>query len=493
MKKSILIPIILLAIISILISGTAYSVEPQRDVIIGFHKIPGPSEQALIHSNGGAVKHNFHIIPAISASLPEQAIENMKKNPRIAYIEDDIVMTAQGDEYASSWGVSHIGSQIVHDDGINGTGIKIAIIDTGIDYTHDDLDDNYMGGYDFVFTDNDPFDDSYNGHGTHVAGIVAAEKNGIGVVGVAPNVSLYAVKVLAGSGNGDVSWIISGIEWAEDNNMDIAVMSLGGNIYSQALEEACDSASLSGVLLVASAGNTYGGDVTYPARFDSVIAVTATDQNDQIASLSAIGPEVELAAPGVDIYSTIGSRNIITDEKYLTLSGTSMAAPHVAGTAALIMAAGPLDINNDGFVDNTDVRLQLKMTAYGLGEPGRDTIYGFGLVNANAALIGSSTPEIIRFTVTRTAGSLADDAREWELQFPGSYRIIIQNNDLSKIKVEVYENGDIRPDLSSNYNFNKSNQRVTLDLDVADIMNIQFIPSGKPMTSAEIIFQYLGE
>ena len=377
MKKSFLALIIaFLAIIIILLSGTAYSEEPQRDVIIGFHQIPILSEKALIHSEGGVVKHEYRLIPAVSASLSEQAIDIMRKNPGVAYIEDDVILTIATDEYVNSTGVSHIGCEMVHNNGIDGTGVKVAVIDTGIDYTHEDLNDNYKGGYDFVFSDSDPFDDSYNSHGTHVAGIIAAERNGIGVVGIAPNASLYAVKVLDGSGHGLTSWVIAGIEWAVENDMDVVIMSSGTKEDSQPLRDACRNASDAGVLLVAAAGNTHGGDVTYPARYDSVIAVTATYLNDSQASFSPIGPEVELAAPGVNILSTT------SDDGYGNLSGTSQAAPHVAGTAALIISSNLPDVNDDGVVNNEDVRLQLQSTAQDLGDPGKDDTYGYGLVDA---------------------------------------------------------------------------------------------------------------
>ena len=157
----------------------------------------------------------------------------------------------------------------------------MAILDTGIDYTHEDLDGNYRGGYDFVFGDDDPFDDSRNSHGTHVAGIIAAEKNGIGVVGVAPEAEIYAVKVLDGAGFGTEDWIIAGIEWAVSNGVDVINMSLTGP-DRQGLREACEQARNAGILLVAAGGNSLagGGPVKYPAAYNSVIAVTGTDALD---------------------------------------------------------------------------------------------------------------------------------------------------------------------------------------------------------------------
>jgi subtilisin/minor extracellular protease Epr len=188
----------------------------------------------------------------------------------------------------------------------------VAILDTGIDYEHSDLNDNYIGGYDFANNDLEPMDD--NGHGTHCAGIVAAEDNEGGVVGVAPEADLYAVKVLDSVGNGYM--------------MDVISMSFGSNLGSTSLETACDNAYSSGVLVVAAAGNDgnpsgEGDNVDYPARCDSVIAVAATDSNDNRAIWSSTGPDVELAAPGVSIYSTYLGGG------YATMSGTSMACPHV--------------------------------------------------------------------------------------------------------------------------------------------------------------------
>lgn len=376
MKKSFLVLITFLTVIIILLNGTAYSEEPRRDVIIGFHQMPIPSEKASIHSEGGFVKHEYRLIPAVSASLSEQAINDMRKNPRVAYIEDDVILTIATDEYMNSTGVSRIGCEMAHNNGIDGTGVKVAVIDTGMDYTHEDMDANYKGGYDFVSDDPDPFED-YNSHGTHVAGIIAAERNGVGVVGVAPNVSLYAVRVLDSAGFGTASWVIAGIEWAVDNDMDVVVMSLGTSEDSQSLCDACRNASGAGVLLVAAAGNTHGGDLTYPARYESVIAVTATDPDDNRASLSPIGQEVELAAPGVNIRSTF-----VGGSSYGNLSGTSQAAPHVAGTAALIISSNLSDVNDDGVVNNEDVRLQLQSMAQDLGDPGKDDMYGYGLVDA---------------------------------------------------------------------------------------------------------------
>ncbi len=372
-------------VITLILSGIALAAD--RDVIIGYHKPVGVSENENVQSHGGKVKKDFHLVNAISARLPENKIEEMKKDPGIEYIVNDTIFQS-ADEYTSSWGVQYIGSQPVHNQNINGTGVKIAVLDTGIDYNHPDLAGNYKGGYNFISNTPDPWDDNCLSlyrtcHGTHVSGIIAAEHNGIGVVGVAPNASLYAVKVLDGGGFGSASLILSGIEWAKNNNMNIISMSLQSIENNTAVFDAVNAAYNSGILLVAAGGNTNGGPVMYPAAYDSVIAVTAVDQNGQRASFSPIDQKIEVAAPGLGISSTV-------QNGYGLLSGTSMAAPHVTGVAALIFSSNFPDVNGDGIRDNKDVRQIIDNTAFDAGIPGKDNIYGYGIVDASNALLGIS-------------------------------------------------------------------------------------------------------
>jgi len=287
---------------------------------------------------------------------------------------------ASNTELNNSWGVTRIFADQAHARGINGAGITVAILDTGIDYTHPELAASYIGGYDFVFNDNDPFDDNFLSHGTHMAGIIAAKENGVGMVGVAPGAKILAVKVLDGAGFGMAEWTISGIQWAVAHGANIINMSLTGQ-DSPELKDACDAARRAGVLLVAAAGNGYpGGDpveVDYPAAYDSVIAVTATDSANRHADFAAYGPKLELAAPGADIYSTVRGG-------YDTISGTSEAAAFVTGAAALYLQSNTQDLNNDSLVDSEDVRLLMQRTAGDLGTPGRDASFGYGLLNAGA-------------------------------------------------------------------------------------------------------------
>jgi len=261
-----------------------------------------------------------------------------------------------------------------------GTGIKVAIIDSGIDYNHSDLDDNYSGGWDFVNGDNNPDDPTHDGpmdddgHGTHVAGTVAAEDNESGVVGVAPEAKLYALKALEG-GSGYWSDIMAALQWCVDNGIQVTNNSYGSSgDPGYTVKDAFDNSATAGVLHVAAAGNSgnppgRGDNVGYPARYLSVIAVAATDQSDKRARFSSTGPDVELAAPGVAINSTLLGGG------YGEKNGTSMASPHVAGVAALVWAVNP------GWSNET-VRTQLRDTAEDLGD---SSLYGNGLVNAAEA------------------------------------------------------------------------------------------------------------
>ncbi|MBM3334994.1 S8 family peptidase, partial [Candidatus Sumerlaeota bacterium] len=174
-----------------------------------------------------------------------------------------------------------------------------------------------------------------NGHGTHVAGTVAAVNNTIGVVGVAPAANLYAVKVLSRTGTGYLSDLIEGLDWCISNKMQVVNMSLGSSSDNQSFHDAVIRVYQAGITQVAAAGNANGGAVTYPAKYGEVIAVTASDINDQFASFSSQGPEVDLIAPGVSINSTY------TGSSYKVLNGTSMASPHVTGIVALRLQVKP--------------------------------------------------------------------------------------------------------------------------------------------------------
>lgn len=250
-----------------------------------------------------------------------------------------------------------------------GESTRIGIIDTGIDYTHPELISRYVGGYDSVDEDLDPRD--VHGHGTHVAGIVASSLNNSGTAGVAPGANLYAYKAISDSGVGYVSDMIESIDRAMNDGVQVINLSIGTDQSVIALENKVKEAANRGITIVAAAGNTNGGAVMYPAAYDAVLSVTATDENDQLASFSSLGGDI--AAPGVNILSTLpGGR-------YGTMSGTSMAAPHVAATAALLIAKG-----------ETNPKQLLLATTYDLGTVGPDGIYGYGRLQTGESVAPAS-------------------------------------------------------------------------------------------------------
>jgi len=259
-------------------------------------------------------------------------------------------------------------------------GILVAVIDSGVDYNHEDLAGVVQKGYDFADEDEDPMDE--HGHGTYVAGIIAAiMNNGKGIAGVA-QVSILAVRVVDKRGNGGLWDIAQGIVFAVKKRARIINMSLGVYRRSELLYEACWYAAERNVLLVASAGNEGGGPVCYPAAFDTVIAVSAVDCEKEFAKFSSKGPEVELTAPGVKKFTQDeleGILSTVPGDKYAYAAGTSVAAPYVAGVAALVLSVNPR-------LSNYQVRAILGATASDLGSFGRDFWYGYGLVDAFKAV-----------------------------------------------------------------------------------------------------------
>ena len=357
----------------------------------------------LIEKLGGVKIKDLSLIEGKAVLLTPEAENTLSKLPGVLRIDDDVeVFALENFEKPSllkhsgriqrvkpriqrvkpqpaqtiTWNVDRVDAEISWSIS-TGDPVKVGVIDTGIDLKHPDLKENIKGGYNAINPSKSPNDD--NGHGTHVAGIIAALNNNIGVVGVGPKIDLYAIKVLNASGSGYLSDVIEGLQWAVSNGMQVVNMSLGTSQDVQSFHDAILSAYEAGVTIVAAAGNT-GGSVIYPAAYPEVIAVSATDENDQIASFSSRGPEIDLAAPGVSIYSTYKGST------YKTLSGTSMAAPHVAGAAALLIDTKKCDLNFDGTCPPSEVKQKLEQTAIDLGNDGIDNLYGAGLVNVYKAL-----------------------------------------------------------------------------------------------------------
>lgn len=368
-------------------------------VFIGFKYKPGVSASNLISSYGGAGITTYTYVPALSSYLTGSSILELAKYYDITYIEEVGTVSIMGftsRNYIGNlaqqtpWGITKIKAPEVWATGNRGTGIKVGVIDTGIDYNHEDLSTNYKGGYNFVVNTSDPMDDQ--GHGSHVCGTIAAVDNGVGVVGVAPEAYIYALKALDNLGNGSYSSIVSAIEWCITNSMDVISMSFGGGAFSQTLKDVCDNAYNVGIVLVAAAGNSGGikcsdNKVGYPAKFSSVMAVGSTDSNDVISSSSSIGPEVSVTAPGVNILSTVpkGTCTHCDPSGYKSLSGTSMACPHISGVAALVKKANPT-------YTSSQIRACIEGATIDLGASGKDQCYGYGRIDALKAISCLSTP-----------------------------------------------------------------------------------------------------
>lgn len=497
-------------VLSLIVTGLAMPVTAtaaDKQVIIGFRQAPGTAEAAAVTTRKGKIGRKFKHLRAMTATLSDAEITKLKNDPLVTYVQEDVRMQMidpLSAEYEESWGVTRIGSAVAHDASLLGTGVKIAILDTGIDYNHlqlskafqtDNKGISFVQDVNGVVSNPDPMDDSSNGHGTHVAGIIAAAMDGTGTVGVAPQAQLLAVKVLDGSGFGTIGWVLSGIDWAIGQQVDIINMSLGLSAESpglEALEAACQTAWDAGILLVAAAGNTGGGAVAFPAAYDTVIAAGATDSCDAKSSFSAIGPEVELAAPGTAILSTLPS------DRYGLISGTSQAAPHVAGAAALIISNNIADLNNNGFI-NDEVRQKLRETAKDLGTAGQDSSFGYGLVDAAAAVglentalastCSDSVNPVADILLSRQSRHSDDDAQQATLS-GGKYTITILNNGLKRVTVEVYKESVLVPELSGTLTFTRKTARgVTLNFDAtAGPYQVVFTPTGKFGSSATLLF-----
>jgi len=367
-----------------------------RKIVVFQTGLNDAAKDKIIAHTGGAKLKNLDLIGAKAVWVPDRsAAAKLAASPGVVRVDDDVVVEAliRGGISAKPapsqpaevlpWGIDRIDAELVWPSGNTANLIRVGIIDTGISNTHPDLLANIKGGVNTINPRKNWNDD--NGHGSHVAGIVAAIDNDIGVIGVGPAIDLYAIKVLDRNGSGYLSDVIEGIQWAVANNMQVVNMSLGTASNIQSFHDAVIAAKNAGIVTVAAAGNGGGStneSVIFPAAYPEAIAVSATDNTDTIAWWSSRGPEVDLAAPGVSIYSTYKGTG------YATLSGTSMAAPHVAGSAALVLniPVGLYDANANGKWDPDEVQKKLQDRAKDLGTSGFDNLYGWGLVNAYNAV-----------------------------------------------------------------------------------------------------------
>jgi thermitase len=319
---------------------------------------------------------------AVPEGQEQMAIQALSEDPRVEYAELDHVVHAtiipNDYYYYLQWGLAKIQAPAAWDETTGASDLIIAIVDTGVDLNHPDLNDKIVAGWDFVHDDAIPQDD--HGHGTHVAGIAAAESNnGQGVAGVSWGALIMPIKVLDSNGDGYYSDVALGVTYACDHGAQIINLSLGGSEYSATLADAVEEAYEEGCLVLAAAGNGGGNGVDYPARYPQVMAVAATNQSDVRAGFSDYGPEVEVAAPGVGIWSTLWN------DTYGWKDGTSMSTPYVAGLAALLWSVCPE-------LANTEVRSVIESTAKDLGSAGWDPYYGYGRIDAEKAIEYAGPP-----------------------------------------------------------------------------------------------------
>ncbi|HID86348.1 MAG TPA: peptidase S8 [Anaerolineae bacterium] len=438
---------VLLLVISIFLTTAVYGAPASADegsvpapyapdrIVVKFKEGLNPAQVAQLHASQGATVVDE--IPQIGVqilSVPpgqvEAKIAAYQADPRVEYAEPDSIAQPAyepDDPYYSDgtqWGPQKIYAPQAWDLSKGDSSVVIAVVDWGVDLQHPDLatemwtnpgeiadngvDDDGNGyvddvyGWDFANDDNDPQDDY--GHGTHVGGIIAAATdNGVGIAGVAFDSRIMAVKVGDGAtGTARYSRIAKGIIYAADNGAKVINLSLGGYAYSSYLESAVNHAWDAGCVLVGAAGNDNLSDLFYPAAYENVIGVSATDQNDAKASWSNYGSYISVAAPGVSIYSTYWNDG----STYAHMSGTSMAAPHVAGLAALLFA-------QDGTRTNATVRSLIESSADDLGDAGWDPYYGYGRINAYQAL--GTTSAVIE---PATGGSLLSADGDTTLDFP---------------------------------------------------------------------------
>jgi len=335
---------------------------------------------------------NIYCLKVPPSKTIEEMLKKYREDPNVEYAEPNYIRRAfrapDDPQIGSQWGIDKIKAPQAWDTETGKDSVVIAILDTGVDYDHEDLKDNMWTdgaghcGYNFVNDDNDPDDDYSGSHGTHCAGIAAAvTNNNTGIAGVSWKSKIMAVKVLNAAGEGSLGDEILGIKYAADSDADIISMSFGTTEYpptpSDSERDAINYAYEKGCLLVAASGNDNQPYVAYPAAYENVIAVGASNASDERCNYvlwgSNYGEELDVVAPGDNIYSTL--RN----NAYGYLSGTSMATPFVSGLAALIFShlAG---------LAPSDVKLIIERTAVDIGSSGWDEETGWGRIDAYSAL-----------------------------------------------------------------------------------------------------------
>ncbi|SFQ36378.1 subtilisin [Salibacterium halotolerans] len=408
-------------------AGMSAAEEKEHTYLVGFEEGITPS---LIEDVGGETGDMWEQIDAGEAQLTDEEAAQLSSEDGVSYVEPDQDVKIQAVEGLENWGLERTKTPQAWDDNVTGSDVEVAVVDTGISTSHPSLD--VADGYSAV-----SYTDSYNddnGHGSHTAGIIGAYQPSMGLMGVAPDVELSAVKVLDENGSGTLSQVLSGLEWAIEQDVDIINMSFGTLTDSSTMKEMLDEAYENGIIVTAASGNRGEGEeedtdrVEFPARYDSVVAVGAVDKKNERAYFSASGDAVELSAPGEDIVSTYKGHS------YGPLSGTSMATPFVSGAFALLKEAYPEK-------DASELRQMLQEEAVDLGAEGRDDRYGYGFLQI-PDLSGAGIEEKEDFGEDNREAPVEEDIEENPIQDDPIETPSEPLNAPAGVETEVVENDD---------------------------------------------------
>ena len=368
-------------------AGAPISASSSAEILVKFAPDFDPRAAARVHARlQGTVVGRIPALGVQVVRVPaerlQETLEAYAHTPGVVYAEPNYPVraffTPNDPLFPQQWNL-----QLIHApeawDLSRGDNVTIAIVDTGVNRDHPDLRDKLVPGYDFVNDDDTPWDD--NGHGTFVALIAAAATNNhIGIAGVGCNAKVMPVKALNAWGVGTHASVAAAIVWATDHGADVINLSLGGPYPSHTLSEAVEYAWNQGVVLVAAVGNEASSIPAYPAAYPVVMAVTGVTAEAQRARFANYGQYISVAAPGGAVFPGNGWEQ--------PWRGTSLAAPHVAGVAALVASANPA-------LNNEQIRTFVEETAQDLGAPGWDPYFGHGLVDAYRAVMAAISPESV--------------------------------------------------------------------------------------------------
>ena len=418
------------------------------EILVKFHTdVRSADAGALRQDVQGAFMRTLYASPVelwqVPAGAEQAAVDQLNADPRVEIAELNVRYQALGapndPRFSSQWAHDIMNSEDAWEYTTGSAGVVIAVLDSGIDSSHPDLSGKVVAGWDFVDDDSTPNDQ--NGHGTHVAGIAAAStNNGIGVAGMSWQAQVMPVRVLDNTGSGYNSDILDGITWAASHGADIINLSLGGTTYSSIMQTAVNSAHSGGSLVVAAMGNCRvmvgscpsTNPTMYPAAYNNVMAVAATDPADHYTSYSQYGAHCDVAAPGGEMTAYHDPNGILstmpTSPVFLTvnygystgydqLQGTSQAAPYVSGLAALVWALAPT-------LSNDQVQSLIEQAAEDLGPTGWDPNYGYGRIDALAALKLLTVSNFVITDAVESPGSL-EVSFAWEepLNIANTYEI----------------------------------------------------------------------